>query len=138
MAEKISSHEAVINRNERLLRDLANVFKVIGEESKDFKFIEKALSIYQKILASSEFTNIQYLRGIKLDLARLLHLVTLIFPGKHSEVTQKQKIDLIRGLIKESPGKGDYWVYYGIFETNQDVKLRSFYKALQIDSKVRE
>jgi len=39
-------------------------------------------------------------------------------------------------LIKENPNRGEYWVYHGIYQTDDEIKLRSFYKALQLDSKV--
>jgi len=39
-------------------------------------------------------------------------------------------------LIRENPAKGEYWVYHGIFSSDEDVKLRSYYKALQINPKV--
>jgi hypothetical protein len=42
----------------------------------------------------------------------------------------------VRGLIRENPAKGEYWVYHGIFSSDEDVKLRSYYKALQINPKV--
>jgi hypothetical protein len=45
---------------------------------------------------------------------------------------------LIRGLIRECPGRGEYWVYHGIFQSDEEIKLRSFYKALQLNPKVRK
>jgi hypothetical protein len=58
LVEKISSHEDTLNNNERIQRDIAVASKVIGEERRDFNYIAKALLIYQKLLKSSQFTNV--------------------------------------------------------------------------------
>ena len=68
-----------------------------------------------------------------LDLARLYHLKELLFMDKGDAA---EKVALIRGLIRECPGRGEYWVYHGIFQSDEDIKLRSFYKALQLNPKV--
>ena len=78
--------------------------------------------------------NQEYKRGIRLDIARLYHQKELMFKDQSK---QKEKIEIIRGLIRERPTNGEYWVYHGIFQKDQEVKIKSFYKALQINPKVR-
>lgn len=89
--------------------------------------------ILQKLNASSNITHQSYKRELNLDLAKLYHLQSILFKDESNTAI---KIKLIRGLIKENPSKGEYWVYHGIFQKDENVKLRSFYKALALEPKV--
>ena len=71
-----------------------------------------------------------------MDLARLYHLIDLVFPTETESSYQIKKVQIVRTLIKENPVKGEYWIYYGIFSSDEEVKLRSYYKALQLNPKV--
>lgn len=71
-----------------------------------------------------------------MDLARLYHLIDLVFPTETEASYKEKKVQIVRQLIKENPAKGEYWIYYGIFASDEDVKLRSYYKALQLNPKV--
>lgn len=71
-----------------------------------------------------------------MDLARLYHLIDLVFPNETEASYKVKKVQIVRQLIKENPAKGEYWIYFGIFASDEEVKLKSYYKALQINPKV--
>ena len=97
ISEKIALHQDVISRNESIARSLASSFKVIGEETKNYPYIQRAIEGYEKLLTSSNFlVNAQYKRGLKLDLARLYHLVALIFQEHDTQAFNSKKIQLVR------------------------------------------
>lgn len=85
--------DVLTNMNERVSRLLASAFKVVGEESLDIKYVKKAINIVERLIRESKVDNPQYRRGLMLDLARLYHLIELVFEDKsQSEV----KIKIIR------------------------------------------
>ena len=112
---------------------MSSAYKVIGEELLVHTYISKAIAIISGLAETSEIKSETFNRQTRLDLAKLFHLEKLLFKiNQNSE----RKIQLIRGLIKECPNNGEYWVYHGIFQTDGEVKLRSFYRAIQLNPKV--
>jgi hypothetical protein len=55
--------------------------------------------------------------------------VSLLFKDQGEEFKIK-KLQIVKELIKENHKNGEYWVFYGIFISDYEIKLRSFYKAL--------
>jgi hypothetical protein len=59
---------------------LVLALKVVGEDTKDVTLVNRAISIVERLIRESKFReNGVYLRGLKMDLARLYHLVDLVF-----------------------------------------------------------
>lgn len=129
----MAKEKEVIAENSRMLRSIATAYKVIGEELLNSSYIKKAKDIIADFLKDFSY-NPTFIRTCRLDIAKLYHLEALLFNINDNTVF---KIQLIRGLIKDCPNNGEYWVYHGIFQTNTEIKLRSFYKALQLNPKVR-
>lgn len=112
---------------------MSTAYKVIGEEVLDHGCISKAITIITGLDETTEIKSETFNRQTRLDLAKLFHLEKLLFK---IDTNSERKIQLIRGLIKECPNNGEYWVYHGIFQTDGEVKLRSFYRAIQLNPKV--
>jgi hypothetical protein len=134
IAEILKAHLDIIRDNEKLLRLLASSVKVVGEERRDPALVARGIEIIQMILSNTKLAIPEYRRGLQLDLARLYHLKELLFFDKSDA---QEKVKLIRGLIRECPARSEYWVYHGIFQPDEEIKIRSFYKALQLNPKVR-
>ena len=93
IADAVSSQMDVSTKNERVSRLLASAFKVVGEESLDVKYVKKAINIVERLTKESKVDNPQYRRGLMLDLARLYHLIELVFEDKSQS---ELKIKIIR------------------------------------------
>lgn len=93
IADAVSLQMDVSTKNERVSRLLASAFKVVGEESLDVKYVKKAINIVERLTKESKVDNPQYRRGLMLDLARLYHLIELVFEDKSQS---ELKIKIIR------------------------------------------
>ena len=71
---------------------MAQGHKVIGEEEGDIREVEKAIELVESLIKDEKIALKEYKMGLKLDLARLYHLVALIFKDKDNEKYRQGKV----------------------------------------------
>jgi len=85
--------DTVIHCNERVVRLIANAYKVVGEETMKVEMIKRAINIIKRLLKETKVKESSiYMRGLKLDLARLFHLADLLFPKETDLKFKDEKI----------------------------------------------
>eukprot|EP00347_Sterkiella_histriomuscorum_P021178 403334951 len=116
--ESIKNHQ--LPMQERFLRVYIETLKVLGEEIQNPDHIKMAIELLgNSLIQNTKITNQAYQRNMKLDLCRLYHFLWLNYDDQSNG---QFKLKLMKELIQEQPENSEYWVYYGIFSENREVK----------------